>query len=1284
MGLTFPISAHADVNLTATPLTWNIIGLDSNSPLTGPNRFPVGARVCNTGSSVAGNVTADFVWDSVNAGIYLRPGSLASISIGSIAAGSCYDAYFEVEVDKAAAPYDTFRRYHIAATDSVSGTTGTTPQPRELYVEHLISQNRNSVTDIELDGTSIPPGGSMTLLVGNTYNIKLYGGTATQGYEQFEAFINFSNTIFQILSVSTTYSADSSGYVSNPNDKLYGDACLWENDPNSPNYRSCVGVDPLTGKVGGNNVVTTYTVKIIGGGGTSETLNSLLYDFSGSSFHYNGDYGVGARIANIVDPSNVSISKSFSPNPTNVNGISALTITLTNPNPGTLSGFNFIDTFPANMTVASTPGATTSGCGTPTFAPVAGAGSISFSNGTLAANSSCNIKVNVTASVVNSYTNTTNNLFVGTLDTGETATGDLTVNTNPPPPACTPGVELARWDFTSSLTPTYQSAKVSAAAASFGGTVTSTVPDTQNGQTGWSLTSISGSWPETASAPPGYPLGGAAPYFQFEVDTTNFTGVSIVFDVDVEGNWASAANNHIYVWSNANGGAFDTPTPSLDFTPVTKTTWYTNNTASASTTGSSTTAFRINEIGAKGTGTDPRVVLDNVRITGCGVPDPPTITKAFSPSPVAVNGASTLTFTINNPNSAVALSGIAFADTLPSGLTVATGSSSQCGGTLTTTAPSSISFAGGTLAASASCNVLVTVTATTAGPHQNISGSITSTESGVNNTSTGIATASLTAVLPPSIAKQFAPNPILTNGTSTLTFTITNPNQNDSLSGVAFTDIFPTLPVAPGAMTAASPLTTTNTCGGILQDSGGGVLAAGDVGIWLTGGTIAGGGSCTVSVNVTAPANGTYNNTSGNVSHIINSATVNGNTANDSLIVILPYPTIAILKQVSTSATGPWSSFLAVSSGSDVYYKFTIENIGDVPLNPVSVSDPTLASTSVDPATCSWTVPLPVASPTQDPTETCVKGPVTAASGSHPNTATSHGTYGGTIYDSDPSTGTYATTGLTIAKSATEAFFTTAGDILHYSYLVTNSGYADLIGPVTVADNKSSDETCPAVSTVGDFDNFLDPGESITCTATYTVTAGDVTAGFVTNTASATAGGVTSNTDSKTVTVPNPEITIAKSSITTEITIAGQSVPYTFTVTNSGNLTLNGITVSDPKCDSAPAYQSGDTNSDNKLQLSETWIYACIHTVTQIEIDAGGNLSNTVTADSTESVPDTDTLNIQVNLSADLSITKISSDMSPAVSDTIVFTVTVTNNGPSDATGVEVMDVLPSVLTYVS
>jgi hypothetical protein len=65
--------ALAASTLTITPLTWNIIGLDSNDPDTGPRYFPIGARVCSSAATT--NVQVAFVWDSANPNVDLKSGT---------------------------------------------------------------------------------------------------------------------------------------------------------------------------------------------------------------------------------------------------------------------------------------------------------------------------------------------------------------------------------------------------------------------------------------------------------------------------------------------------------------------------------------------------------------------------------------------------------------------------------------------------------------------------------------------------------------------------------------------------------------------------------------------------------------------------------------------------------------------------------------------------------------------------------------------------------------------------------------------------------------------------------------------------------------------------------------------------------------------------------------------------------------------------------------------------------------------------------------------------------
>jgi len=61
---------------------------------------------------------------------------------------------------------------------------------------------------------------------------------------------------------------------------------------------------------------------------------------------------------------------------------------------------------------------------------------------------------------------------------------------------------------------------------------------------------------------------------------------------------------------------------------------------------------------------------------------PPTINKAFGAASIPVGGSTSLSFTIQNPNTGNGLTGVAFSDTLPSGLVVSTpnGLTGSCGG----------------------------------------------------------------------------------------------------------------------------------------------------------------------------------------------------------------------------------------------------------------------------------------------------------------------------------------------------------------------------------------------------------------------------------------------------------------------------------------------------------------------------------------------------------------------------------------------------------------------------
>ncbi len=682
---------------------------------------------------------------------------------------------------------------------------------------------------------------------------------------------------------------------------------------------------------------------------------------------------------------------------------------------------------------------------------------------------------------------------------------------------------------------------------------------------------------------------------------------------------------------------------------------------------SGNTTFRFTATGANNNNQGAGLDYDDIKFTGCRITAPaPTITKSFSPDPIVKGATSTLTFNLSNTAFGnQALTGVAFSDVLPEGLSVADDTSSQCGGTLTTVASTrTIELTGGSLAADGSCPFGVTVTGATEGEYDNVTGYISSTESG---TSTNYATDSLTVIAPPTISKSFSPTSLLTGEDSTLTFDITNPNQLTALTGIGFTDTLPSgLTIADSGPTAK--------CGGSLTTTSPSLIS-------FTGGSLAQNTTCTFNVTVTGATTGSKANTT---SAVTSTQGGNGDAASATLLVSDPVALISLNKQISTDNLN-WYKFVGATVGGNVYYRFTVSNDGETALNSVTVTDP-----DPDVTVCDLDGSLAIGGSTF-----CTVGPVTSVSGLNDNTATADSTE----TPSTTSTAEYGTTGLTIVKNVTETHFTAAGDVLHYSYVVTNDGFASLLGPVTVADDKSTDETCPAVSTVGDLDNYLDPGESVTCTATYTVQAADVTAGSVTNTASATAGGVTSDTDSETVTTPVADLSITKTD-GSNTAAPGQGITYTIVVTNNGPSNVSGATVVDTfpgvltgvnytsvttgTVSGNTASGSGNISDTVNMTNGSTITYTVTGTVSA---SATGTLANTATvtvpAGTTDPTPgnntatDTDTLAV----SADLSITKESSPNPYVAGDAFTYTIVATNAGPSDATNARVQDALPTALS---
>lgn len=260
--------------------------------------------------------------------------------------------------------------------------------------------------------------------------------------------------------------------------------------------------------------------------------------------------------------------------------------------------------------------------------------------------------------------------------------------------------------------------------------------------------------------------------------------------------------------------------------------------------------------------------------------------------------------------------------------------------------------------------------------------------------------------------------------------------------------------------------------------------------------------------------------------------------------------------------------------------------------------------------------------------------------------------------------------GYTLEKSASPTSFTEVGDTITYTYLITNIGSVR-ISELAVEDDKTATPECN--TTVIEKTQSGGNAKTATCWVDYLITQEDFDNGQVTNVASATGrpevGNLGTLSDTVTVTGPaaSPDLSVVKSSTNAAFGNAGTSVPYSFLITNSGDVTLRNFTVSDSLIPQL---------SCNVPDLAPDAEFTCTgtYTVLQSDVDnyianSGNLLSNTVTV-SADTPRDgrltrTDTLDLPgpaADVSLDLTKTALTADFD-TVGDVLSYDLIVRNTG---------------------
>jgi|GEM_PF-5290040 len=418
------------------------------------------------------------------------------------------------------------------------------------------------------------------------------------------------------------------------------------------------------------------------------------------------------------------------------------------------------------------------------------------------------------------------------------------------------------------------------------------------------------------------------------------------------------------------------------------------------------------------------------------------------------------------------------------------------------------------------------------------------------------------------------------------------------------------------------------------------------------------------SLTNTATATGTTP-TGGKVSDV-SGTTVDDNLPTETSLPQNPAFTLTKTAELPRVAANPAH---VTQPGDPVAFTFTVTNTGNQTLTGLQVEDPMFSPQLVG-----------VISSLQpgESRDLTAELPLTLAqidAGEIVNTARLSGTRpgGGTMppVEAEVTVPVPQSPKLALEKTAVSPLTVQeVGEVVTFDLKVTNTGNASIIGALTVEDETATSVSCPALPM-----GRLAPGASISCTATQTVTLKDLDSKSLVNTARVTgtsSNGTPAEPGEGTAIVPvirNPSLSLEKvAGWTSDFFFApGTRVPYRFTVTNTGNVTLYGaLSISDRLIPDAvcPVIGAGGFAPGASLVCEGSYVLTigdvAIGSVTN---NATAHFEDPTTGEQVTSTPDTDTIPPGAQPALSLVKELIGGDRFEAVGDRLVWRFTVTNTG---------------------